>query len=305
MSDRRGGGGGGGRPPRGRGDGRGRGPGGPPGPREGADERVIEAQAFILRDAKGRLRGSFALDDQDQPTLALYDEEEQPRLGLKVEDDGSASVDLLDEAGESGVGLRQTGEGRGLEVLAAGTTRLFIGLDGDAPTVDLYDGRGELRARLALNEDETHLVLLDEAGTERVVLLVGETGETAEVSARGGQNEMMAGLMVSEGDSSLLFTDEEGRPRTSLGTSAAGESVLAMTDAELQPRLALFCDDRLAAVELIDGEENTRALLGLTEASIAGISLHRADESAVWGKAFDAEGNEVPVDDLAPDETDD
>ncbi len=158
---------------------------------------------------------------------------------------------------------------------------------------------------MALNEDETHLVLLDEAGTERVVLLVGETGETAEVSARGGQNEMMAGLMVSEGDSSLLFTDEEGRPRTSLGTSAAGESVLAMTDAEMQPRLALFCDDRLAAVELIDGAENTRALLGLTEASIAGISLHRADESAVWGKAFDAEGNEVPVDDLAPDETDD
>ena len=67
-----------------------------PAPDEDTAETVIRAQRFILEDEKGATRAQLFVHDgrQRAAMLVLYDEEEQPRVGLSVERSGVSHLGL-------------------------------------------------------------------------------------------------------------------------------------------------------------------------------------------------------------------
>ncbi len=50
-------------------------------------ERIVAAEGFLLKDARGKVRAKLSVD-KDRPMLALADEHEMPRVGLSVDKDG-------------------------------------------------------------------------------------------------------------------------------------------------------------------------------------------------------------------------
>ena len=77
--------------------------------------KVVEAEQFILRDSKGRMRGSFMLTN-DAPGLILRDEDGRGRIGLGVTANGDANLQLTSKDSNS-IDLRVKNDGtRGLRI---------------------------------------------------------------------------------------------------------------------------------------------------------------------------------------------
>lgn len=54
--------------------------------------RVVEAERFVVRDAKGTTRAAIGLAPDGSASLALYDRQGDSRAGLIVRPDGSPGV---------------------------------------------------------------------------------------------------------------------------------------------------------------------------------------------------------------------
>jgi hypothetical protein len=55
---------------------------------------VIQAQKFVLRDAKGGVRAILGSSDDDFSSLTLYDDQNQPRISVDARTDGDAVIVL-------------------------------------------------------------------------------------------------------------------------------------------------------------------------------------------------------------------
>ena len=66
---------------------------------------VLQAQAFVVRDTKGRIRAKLGIDAKDVVSLKLLDKKGQTRAHLYVAQDGTSSLALNDDVGKPRVGL--------------------------------------------------------------------------------------------------------------------------------------------------------------------------------------------------------
>jgi hypothetical protein len=139
---------------------------------------AIAAEEFCLVDKKGNIRAVLSLNEDRQPRLLLFDNNEKLRLSFYIEE-GQPGIELLDtnEKTRAALGLGDNGQPALLlldkeEKVQAS---LEMGEDG-GPGLDLYDPAGELRASLALfgDDDSSNLVLIDKDGKRRKTTKSGE-----------------------------------------------------------------------------------------------------------------------------------
>ena len=73
-------------------------------------ERVVEAEAFVLKDPEGNERGRFAVGPDGNPALTFREASGASRMVIRLGADGP-EVGLLDEEGRGRLFLRLTEDG--------------------------------------------------------------------------------------------------------------------------------------------------------------------------------------------------
>ena len=86
--------------------------------------KVVEAEAFVLRDATGARRGSLEISDQGAAYLSLNDSDGDPRAQLTVDRAGDARLSLWSVYRKLGVSVKLTPAGQ------RGVIGLFDGEEG-------------------------------------------------------------------------------------------------------------------------------------------------------------------------------
>lgn len=120
----------------------------------------LDAENFVVRDAKGKVRGRLGLAESG-PVLSLYDAEEKARAVLTV--------------GQSGPFLTFLDATAGPQIVLSGAP--------DAQGLVIYDVNRKVRATLAIEHQEIALKMWDAAGkTIHRVPHITAAGEAAPVA---------------------------------------------------------------------------------------------------------------------------
>ena len=121
--------------------------------------RRISAQAFILDDGAGHMRGWLATVD-GTPSLTLLTADGKPAMDLSVQDDQAPRVILYDTEGHR---------------------RLFITIAEDTPAVHFIDAKGAPRMQLVSQPDDLSAVRIfgKESTSANVVMAVLPEGKGA------------------------------------------------------------------------------------------------------------------------------
>jgi hypothetical protein len=200
--------------------------------------KVVEAERFVLRDGRGRLRADLRMADRAGPELALYDED-VPRLlvglgsdgspslalygkdgvqraSLDLQSDGTVAMHFTDTGGQRRVGLSIGSNGvPGLALLGQdGTRRIDLELSVDGrPRLRLADANGRTHAALQVLPDGTAgLAVSDRADTTRGGIMLGPDGApSVELSDQAGNRRVMV-YVAQDGEPHLVFLDPGGRP---------------------------------------------------------------------------------------------
>jgi len=148
--------------------------------------QIVSARQFVLRDANGRVRGAWGLDDSGSVRLALSDESERQRVRLSLLQDGSAGLSFADSSD------------RKLAVLGL--------LPDNTTNLALTDPAGIPRAVLGVAPDgSSNLVFADREGATRAGLGVDSRGlgtfNLAERNEAGAREELLDTLQIDQGDS--------------------------------------------------------------------------------------------------------
>jgi hypothetical protein len=213
--------------------------------RPASPTRTVEAERFILRDARGRSGATLGWAPDDTPRLTLHDPAGQARTLLTVGAGGAPGLSLLDTDGKT--------------VRAA----LIVGPDG-APGLALFDSAGKPRLAAALfhtsagaargSQTAPAIVAYDTAGVARVTF--GLRGpDVAGLELTDGRGATRALLRVqADGAPDLALRDAQGHGRATLSVLADGTPAFNLHGADGRARATMtFVHDRGAALALADG----------------------------------------------------
>lgn len=229
--------------------------------------RIIEAEKFVLRDSKGRRRAELGTQDDDNPELVLFNDQEHPQARFSTKF-GSASVELLDSKG-----LVRATLGAGLELGGSASPSLTLHNSEGRPAIaltvidaikaaglNIYGGYEQPRLTVSgtLLEEQSGFVigLSDENGTTRIRLRVADAhGGSPSLDLIDGQNRMS--LSVAEGG--LYLMDETGSYRVKIAQTEMGPAV-AVVDRSGVARGILSVSDEtgIAHLLLIDPQGTVR-----------------------------------------------
>jgi len=147
---------------------------------------TLEAQRFVLKNARGETRAQLACD-KDNPHLALFDTAGHVAAQLSASPVGP-SLTLYDAKGQQRASLGLLFDTSSLMLFnAEGEHRAQLSLMGDQPFLDLIDGTRDKRIRLGVDPDGPSLQISDAAGFMAIVGTIGlettKTGEAHRTSA--------------------------------------------------------------------------------------------------------------------------
>ena len=148
--------------------------------------QMVAARQFLLRDARGTIRGTWGVAKDGSVRLALSDDRGRQRIRLSLLEDGSAGLTFADTAD------------RKLAVLGL--------LPDHTTTLALTDPAGVPRMVLGVAANgSSNLVFADHSGTTRAGLGVDTRGlgtfTLAERSGGGAQEELLDSLQAGQTDS--------------------------------------------------------------------------------------------------------
>lgn len=201
---------------------------------------VVRAHRFEVVDARGRVRATLGMHPDGSPSLWLFDEEGESRVEIDLLG-GCPNLTLRDESGE-------------------GRAALSLGAGG-SPDLALYDDKGEARATLAIHPDGSPILgLYDQKGERRAQLAVLPDGSPS-LWLSDGKGELRAGLaLLADGSQGLHLYDQKGERRAALAMHPDGS-----------PGLALY-----------DQKGQARAWLGVLRSGSPGLRLFDKDEKVLW-----------------------
>jgi len=128
--------------------------------------KTITAQEIRIVNSKGQLIGRFGPTGDKGPSLSFWDNRGNLRMSLYLHN-GQSSIEILDdkEKVRLSVGVAKNGE-PAIFLLDRNEQDLIV-VDG-GPGIDLYDGKGNIRASLSLIRDgdlSPRLALIARDGT--------------------------------------------------------------------------------------------------------------------------------------------
>jgi hypothetical protein len=150
--------------------------------------QMVAARQFLLRDARGTIRGTWGTGEDGSVRLALSDDQGRQRIRLSLLEDGSAGLTFADTAD------------RKLAVLGL--------LPDQTTTLALTDPAGVPRMVLGVAANgSSNLVFADHSGTTRAGLGVDARGlgtftlaERAGGAAPAAQEELLDSLQAGQAD---------------------------------------------------------------------------------------------------------
>jgi hypothetical protein len=146
--------------------------------------KVVEAQAFVLQGANGKVRGILAADEKGQSGLELFDESGRSRMRAAVDHGGDSSL------------LMQSRDGR---------TSCQLVVSGDESAVLLLGVKGK----------RPHDLMLFVDGFDSKVALFSRGTPILDITDLEG--EPMINLRDGRGNRSIeISSDDQGRPRIRL-----------------------------------------------------------------------------------------
>lgn len=144
--------------------------------------KVVEAEQFLLKDAAGKLRGQWIVQDNGFVALQFISSAQQRRMMLFNATDDSVGLVISNRPGNTVVDLTADSKGdqAGLRLYdydarRATKPRAAIEVRDSVPVVSLFDGHGRAHAMLRLREQhmeggvvgwDPELVFRDRTGTE-------------------------------------------------------------------------------------------------------------------------------------------
>jgi hypothetical protein len=209
--------------------------------------RTVEAERFVLRDARGGIGATLGWGADDTPRLVLNDLKGQSRAVLTVGAGGTPGLSLFDADGVTIRAALVVGSdgAPGLALFdSAGKPRLAAALfhgsgasrgstpQEAAPALVAYDGAGVVRVTFGIRGSDAALELADNRGTARTVLRVPADG-TPDLLLRDAEGRARAGLSVlSDGTPTLNLNGQDGRPRATMTLTPTKGAALALADAK-------------------------------------------------------------------------
>lgn len=158
--------------------------------------RVVEAERFLLKDGLGRTRARLELQGGDRPALSLLNENGFPLVSLVAGGEGSF-VSLCDSPCKDSVEITLSQNVKGLAIYEAGAAwpsnkdklaglRVGVGVVNGMPGFDLFGKAGET-ASLRLDKVGPNIALSDDQGFSTTIgsaaLETLQTGESHRTSA--------------------------------------------------------------------------------------------------------------------------
>lgn len=220
-------------------------------PPRAAKAPAVEAERFVLRDARGRIGASLGWEADETPRLTLHDAGGRARAVLTVGAGGAPGLTLLDADGVTVRAALVVGSdgAPGFALFdPAGKPRLaaalFLGRSGSGnpasraagarepqPALVAYDAAGVVRATFGIRGQDAGLELADARGTARAVLRSQPDG-TPDVSLRDADGRSRATLTVlGDGTPAFNLNGADGRPRGTMSLTPGRGAVLALADA--------------------------------------------------------------------------
>ncbi|PYV92278.1 MAG: hypothetical protein DMG90_04850 [Acidobacteria bacterium] len=167
--------------------------------------RVVEANAFHLMDASGKIRAQLSME-MSGPTLSLLDAGGSPVVSLAG---GDQPVLVLNRPGTT-------------EQIQLGTNKIHFGLG-------LYDK--QIRASLSIENGTPGIDLFDESGTAQATLVARPTGSFLRLRNPAGKEISTLWVDSSAGGSSFNMGGSAGSLSVNLGEEAGGPGI-EITDNE-------------------------------------------------------------------------
>ena len=167
--------------------------------------KTIEAEAIILRDQSGKMRVAM---QAESASLSLFDANEQPRVMLRGQPDGS--LVLISPYSRSSILLK---DGSIILYDQSGRKRVFLECEG---SIGLYDG------------DERKRIMLDVQGNVPRLTPIGPTGEIRREQGVT-ENEPGIGLFDTKGAARVAVSVMAGGPELGLFDSIGKVVFLAPT----------------------------------------------------------------------------
>jgi hypothetical protein len=218
----------------------------PQAPRPASPGRLVEAERFVLRDARGRTGATLGWEADSTPRLVLHDPAGQPRTLLTVGAGGASGLSLLEADGKTVRAALIVGPdgAPGFALFdPAGKPRLAAALyhasgtgagkaPEPAPAILAYDMTGVVRATFGLRDtDVAGLELADGRGAARAVLRVPGDG-TTDFALRDAQDRGRASLgVLSDGTPALNLHGVDGKARATMTFVQGKGAALALADA--------------------------------------------------------------------------
>jgi len=264
-----------------------------------SQDRVIEVEKILLRDASGQYRGKISADPDGSADLFLSDGAGNAWARLGVNQAGEAFLELKDKNGESSftvaVGVSSPGTGAGLTAAPApqplDSSGASPSLDHDAPpgwdaNLGVIDRQKKFEPQNRRQKFYWALILVVLGvvlATQAYVLFrPGPPGLAVEaLVVRDANGRMRASLSASGDQVKLDLWDPQGHRRATLGLGSQGAPGLAFYDRYQRLRAELNLGP--------DGEpqftlRDKHNLQGKTEPNPRGDSGHRQPrEGAVSG----------------------
>ena len=199
---------------------------------EAQSPRAVTTPQVNLVDAGGTLRGVLtAADESGGPSLAFHDGEGRVRGLFRVGPSGAPAFNLLNADGAPRFSARLAGDdtlvvvgddqrrhsvlgtASGTPVLSfadgrRGRLQMQLGTGG-APGVVLFGGDRQRSAALTVDDSDTPLLTLYEAGRPRVTL--GVVQEAAVINMSGAPESRLVIGVSGDGRASVTFIDRQGR----------------------------------------------------------------------------------------------
>jgi hypothetical protein len=128
----------------------------------GAAPKTIEAEQFVLRDEKGKMRADLGFMPDGMPALSLYDGDGKTLLSANVRPDGKPSLYLTDkDKNVLHLGVLSDGNPNIWFMDGKGQPRAILGLaKGGDPMLHLADSNGKPRVSISVDDGVPAFMLL-------------------------------------------------------------------------------------------------------------------------------------------------
>lgn len=206
-----------------------------------AEERTLEAQAFVLKDGKGDVRARLDCNDQG-PYLAFLDPSGKPRAALVIAQD-DPHLCFYD------------GEGK---------IRMHLSLSGEWPMLALHGQRSSSPTSLELSQSGAYLSVGHPHSREHLMLSVGKKGTSVDLFHSLAAQRRSVRLVLTRTGPTLTIHATTGGPRNEFSVRNR-KPIVAFLDKKGRRLLSLTIANGRPVMRLQGGKGKPTRIIRLDE----------------------------------------